>query len=277
MLRTLLLAFDADGLEHAATRVAMEWALQHQALLVGLGIIDESAVNPREAVPLGGGQAKRELDAARLEAAYVNTETVLSELAQRCAAQQVSCKLLEGVGHAAEQIAEFAQRYDLIVAPRWTARAQHAPRLGLASSLWDLLHAPPRPVVAVPEQTPDGSGVLIAYDGSLQAARTLQAWQQSGLLAGSPVHVLAVEENRVVAAKTGELALDYLNHHKVQAKLHVETSGSPGEIIVRVASELDVALVVMGAYGQARIRDLILGSATNTVLTACSRPLFLYH
>lgn len=277
MLRTILLALEADGLDHAATRLAMDWARVHQTLLVGLGIVDELAVNPPEAVPLGAGQAKRELDAARMRSAQKSTEAALSELAVRCTSQQIACKLLEGVGHAAEEISEFAQRYDLIVAPRAMARERQASQQGLTRSLWDLLHAPPRPVVTVPEESPSGVGVLIAYDGSLQAARALQAWQQSGLLATGPVHVLAVEEDRVAAAKTGERAVDFLSHHDVRAQLRVETSGKPGDVIVRVAAELGAGLLVMGAYGQPRFRELILGSATQTVLATCPLPLLLFH
>ena len=34
-----------------------------------------------------------------------------------------------------------------------------------------------RPVVAVPREPPEGESVLVAYDGSLQAARALAAFE----------------------------------------------------------------------------------------------------
>ena len=50
----------------------------------------------------------------------------------------------------------------------------------------------PRPVVAVPDEPEDGEAVVVAYDGSLQAARALYAFEASGLGQGREIHVVSV-------------------------------------------------------------------------------------
>ncbi len=45
----------------------------------------------------------------------------------------------------------------------------------------------------------------------------------------------------------------------------------------RAAGELDASLVVMGAYGQWRLRQLVLGTCTEDALRCLKRPILLMH
>jgi nucleotide-binding universal stress UspA family protein len=48
-------------------------------------------------------------------------------------------------------------------------------------------------------------------------------------------------------------------------------------VILERARQLGARLLVMGVYGQPRLREFFIGSATRTVLRASTVPLFLYH
>ena len=89
MFKSILLVLGEHDPNHAAVNLALRWALEADALLVGLGLIDQTRVHPLEAVPLGAGQSKRELDAARLAEMRRNVEGCLSALAVRCARASV--------------------------------------------------------------------------------------------------------------------------------------------------------------------------------------------
>lgn len=275
MVKSILTVVEGDGLDHPATQLALTLARQNGALLAALGLIDEAAVHPREAVPMGAGQAKQALDAQRLANARREVEQALSQLAVRCAQQQIACKPLEHLGHPAAVIAQEAQRYDLIVMPRGGGVAAHH---GFSSELWQLLHMAPRPVVAVDQQSAMGDSVVIAYDGSLQAARCLQAFVALGLKSDAPWHVVSVAADAIEAARTGQRAMDFLDHHGARAKLHAEAAaGNVGQQLIAAAVRLQAGLVVMGACGQPKLREFFLGSVTKTVLSQCSVPLFLYQ
>jgi nucleotide-binding universal stress UspA family protein len=50
-----------------------------------------------------------------------------------------------------------------------------------------------------------------------------------------------------------------------------------GEILLGVAREHDVDLLVMGAYGRSRMREIVLGGATAHVLEHTDVPVLLCH
>jgi nucleotide-binding universal stress UspA family protein len=48
-------------------------------------------------------------------------------------------------------------------------------------------------------------------------------------------------------------------------------------LILSQAADLDADLIVMGAYGQSRLRELILGGATREMLQTMTVPVFMAH
>jgi nucleotide-binding universal stress UspA family protein len=50
-----------------------------------------------------------------------------------------------------------------------------------------------------------------------------------------------------------------------------------GEALVQKVSDLGAGLLVMGAYGHARLREFILGGATRSVLAKMKCPVLLSH
>ena len=278
MIKTILVVLDGQSPQHASIDLALQWSTEFDALLVGFGVIDEAAVHPPEAVPVGAGLAKAELDAARLHEQQQAIERCLSAVALRCANEHVAFKPLERMGQPAEEIAIEAQRFDLIVMRRFANDESETTQQNLSKPLSTILHATPRPVVAVSKELPQDDAVVVAFDGSLQAARTLQLFAASGLAAKRPIHVVSVDDDHVEAARRGDRALEFLAHHDVHGTLHAKTrTANPSQHIMELASELNAGLLVMGAYGQPRIREFILGSVTRTVLEECSTPIFLYH
>jgi nucleotide-binding universal stress UspA family protein len=78
--------------------------------------------------------------------------------------------------------------------------------------------------------------------------------------------------------RTVELAADYLSSYNYRVHTHFKPSGLPaGEVILAEAKRLHAALIVMGAYGQPSIKEMVFGSVTATVLKDSNLPLFLYH
>jgi nucleotide-binding universal stress UspA family protein len=140
-----------------------------------------------------------------------------------------------------------------------------------------ILRSTPRPVVAVPSEIPDGNAVVVAYDGSLQAARAVYAFVASGIAAKRPVHVISVNDDPVEAARRGNRAIEFLAAHNIRATLCPQSQGSPTDQILKLAREVDAGLIVLGAYGKPRIQDFFVGSVTSAILAKSPLPLFLFH
>lgn len=278
MLKTILAVVDGQNARHASLELAMRWAGEAQGMLVGLGIIDEDIVHPLEPVPLGGGAAKQELDAARLHQLQTAVENCLADLAVQCANRRIAFKPLESQGRPAEQIDVEAQRFDLIVMPRYLHDGSEPVAHGLTKALSTILRATPRPVIAVAERIDQGESVVIAFDGSLQAARTLQAFEATGWARNRAIHVVSVPDGSVEAVQCAQRAVEFLDYHGIRATPHIAKGGSKtAEQIIEHARRLDAGLLVMGAYGQPYVREFFLGSVTKSLLADCSIPLFLYH
>jgi len=52
---------------------------------------------------------------------------------------------------------------------------------------------------------------------------------------------------------------------------------SEGESLLHYMDATDADLLVMGGYGHSRMRELILGGTTRTVLDGLTRPVFFEH
>jgi nucleotide-binding universal stress UspA family protein len=52
---------------------------------------------------------------------------------------------------------------------------------------------------------------------------------------------------------------------------------SASDAILGQAAEMNADLIVMGAYGHARLREIILGGVTRDLLKQSPVPLFLAH
>ena len=71
----------------------------------------------------------------------------------------------------------------------------------------------------------------------------------------------------------------YLARHGVKA-LASHQSGTGVEIgaqILSRAADADADLIVMGAYGHSRLREIVLGGATRSILEAMTVPVLMSH
>ncbi|MCI0461227.1 MAG: universal stress protein [Gemmataceae bacterium] len=277
MLKTILIGLDGSAYSDSAVELGMRWARRFDALLVGLGVIDEPTIRRAEPVPLGAAIFKHLRDEELAARARRRVEQFLERFALRCLEAGVAAKLLEEVGLPHEQILLEAQRYDLILLGQQTYfhfATQESP----CATLQKLLKCSPRPVVTVPGRLSDGRSVVIAYDGSLPAARALQAFEASGLGAEQGVHVVSVDRDRAEASRRAERAAEFLRFHGLTAHVHaLDDSAGVAESILERARALDAGLLVLGAYGQPTLREFFLGSVTRSLVRESTIPLFLYH
>lgn len=121
--------------------------------------------------------------------------------------------------------------------------------------------------------------VVIAWDGGASAARAL-ADSLPVLAQAQAVTVLTISGDKPgVDNDSGLDVLRHLQRHGVAAEaVTVEAGGNPaGEVIDRHVREVDADLLVMGAYGHTRLRDFVLGGATEHLLHAPPTTLWMAH
>jgi nucleotide-binding universal stress UspA family protein len=135
------------------------------------------------------------------------------------------------------------------------------------------------PVLAVRQDDPNfvpERPALVAWNGSVPAANAVHGAMPM-FEAMQPVHVLAIDEDgRELPAS---LVQEYLVEHHVESEVHWRTShgGTVTSAILKFAEEIGPGMIVAGAFGHNRVREMLLGSATRELLEKSSRPLLLSH
>jgi nucleotide-binding universal stress UspA family protein len=133
-------------------------------------------------------------------------------------------------------------------------------------------------VVAVPLNPVVGRDIVIAYDGSLQAARAVQAFQATGLGVGRPVHVVHIGNGSGAGSPHACRSVEFLITHGITASFHnVRAADSVAHELVGACRELRAGLVVTGVYGRSTQCEFFLGSVTRAMLAESQIPLLLYH
>jgi nucleotide-binding universal stress UspA family protein len=140
-----------------------------------------------------------------------------------------------------------------------------------------LLHVG-RPLLLVPEQAPAAIGgtIALAWNGSTESARAV-AGAMPLLHKAAQVHVLTAASTRTEVESADGLAR-YLGWHGVDCTCHpMYPSNQVGSALLAKAKELGADLLVMGGYGRSRLRELVFGGVTRTVLSQYELPLLLAH
>jgi nucleotide-binding universal stress UspA family protein len=276
MLKSLLVGLDDSDYSAAAVDLGIRLAQENDALLAGVAVLCEPLF--RDSTPPEKLSPSYRPTYEKLVAeAHQHCQTLLAKFDQQASAAQVRHATLEDVGLASEQLAIEAQRFDMLVLGQETHFHFEATRKS-CHTIQKLLHNPPRPIIAVPKQPLPGDGILIAYDGSIAASRSLHALVNCGLARGR-VFVLAIDlDNAVVATHVAERAVEYLAYHGVAAEnIPVQSETPASQIILDEALSRGVRMIAMGAYGRAGIAEWLFGSTTRHVLETAPLPLFLYH
>lgn len=137
-----------------------------------------------------------------------------------------------------------------------------------------------RPAVLLPEQAEPKpiDHVAVAWDGSRVAARAL-ADAQPFIARASRVSVLTVMDEKPLSHDSGERLAGLLSARGVEAAaVPLRAGGRPvAAMLQESAMTRGCGLLVMGAFGHSRMRDFILGGATEGILDELSLPVLLAH
>ncbi|HEX7073833.1 MAG TPA: universal stress protein [Hyphomicrobiaceae bacterium] len=177
-------------------------------------------------------------------------------------------------GPEADIAAAVGRLSDLIVIGRPDDPGEIPWRTTLDSILFDT----GRPVLILPRNRPSdiGSRVAVAWNSSAEAAGAVAAAlpffrsaEQVTILSTGPVSRYASAAGLVT----------YLARHDVRAATKTFEPGSTplGNALLEQCRLSQSDLLVMGAYGHSRLREMILGGATREVLAIADLPVLMAH
>jgi len=190
-------------------------------------------------------------------------------------ARGVTASFREEQSNALERLTFHARHSDLIVIGRAKQRQGLAP-----GTLEHLVFNCGRPILVAATAAPRTltDTIMVCWNESSHAARALTVATPILAKAKRAVFVSVAERTDDVTDSVEDLARQFA-WNGVAAEVQVKSANRravPG-VLAAAAEECGADLVVMGAYGRSRARELISGSCTEAVVDRCDRPILLMH
>lgn len=234
---------------------------------------DPEAMVPIVGEGMSGAMVEQMMD-AMAKSADERARRARAGFNAHCAASGLSVAWREVTGREPEEVGIAGRCCDLVVIARPEADGEGTLAATLDAALFDT----GRPVLVAPQPPPPtmGDRIALCWNGSVQAARAVGA-ALPFLRQAEQVTVLTADEadRRVPAA----MLLSYLARHEIRATGDPFRLGSrsAGKGLLEEAMAVEADLIVMGAYGHSRLREMILGGATRDLLAGSSLPVLMAH
>ncbi|SDE63924.1 Nucleotide-binding universal stress protein, UspA family [Paracoccus isoporae] len=175
-------------------------------------------------------------------------------------------------GDLVEAVAERQDDTRVVVIGKRGEAADFA-RGHLGSNMERILRSSRKPVFVASRAFRPVETVLIAWDGSASSRNAVEKITQSALFEGLALHLVSVGEAAARGRDDAQAALS-------RAGLSVQSRTIPGEPETALGELVEAEgfdMVVMGAHGHSRIRNLIVGSTTTATIRACKVPVVLFR
>ena len=273
-LRSILVHVADDSRDRDRTAAACELARRHDADVTGLYVRPYPIVIP--AAPIGGAVPIVEGLSEAYEKASQEGRARFEEGTRRAG---VRAGWRVDDGDAAERIAAHARYADLAIVGQWSPdeTPELQPRdLGALVAL-----SAGRPVLVLPyagEQVLDMRRVLLCWDGSREAVRAAHD-MLTVIPSDARVEIACIDAEDSAGRDPGADIARHLASHGFNVDAHRMSRGdvSVAEALMSASSDLGSDLIVMGAYGQARMWEIAFGGTTRAMLDQCPLPLLLSH
>lgn len=160
----------------------------------------------------------------------------------------------------------------LVVGKRGETAHQASGHLG--ANLERVVREMHRPILIVPKQFTQPHKVMMAFDGSNTARKGVEMLAKSPLFEGTTCHIVIVGAETAENRSQLSWALETLHEAGHTAEGGIR-AGEVEETLRCYKQAHDIDMLVMGAYGHSRIRHLLVGSTTTTMLRKAQLPVLI--
>jgi nucleotide-binding universal stress UspA family protein len=267
-----------DAKRSAPADAAIKLAQEFNAHLSGLSHIDIARLPPYVRAHLGEQVAREQLRRAEEDA--VASGVAFEAIARREGLSSVEVRRLSG--DPVHGLATSARYADLIILGQADADAVDGPEQRDFPD--HAILAAGRPTLMIPYAgnfPTIGEHAVVAWSATRESTRAVTDGLPL-LKRAKRVTVIVGDANPGTGGHGetpgADIAL-YLARHGVKVEVSQErTAGiDVGSLLLSRISDLGADLLVMGAYGHSRLRELVLGGVTRTILKEMTVPVLMSH
>lgn len=201
-------------------------------------------------------------------------DNILNYFHNYCAQKGAPCRAIKNVGTIKSSIIEEAENADLVVMAK-KGDHFHLAESGLVGSVTEVVvRRSGKPVLVTPGSFQSIERIGLAYDGSPSASAALSLALEISQQAGWEMTIIIVAPN---TAKAKELSaqVDILVQKGLACCEVVISENRNALALLKFIGRKSIDLLLMGAFGHNRLRELILGSTTSQLLQESPIPALL--
>lgn len=280
MIKKILIPTDGSANSLAALKYGIYIARKLGASLAGFHVIDVNLMQGPLLTDISGSVGVPDGIFENIEKSLEEkADFILKDFQQHCREAGVKSEIKKITGKISPAIIEEAQSADMILMAR-KGEHFHLKEGGLLGSVAEsVTRNSGKPVLITPENFVEIESMALAYDGSDSASKALKLSLQLSRQNTWPLTVIIItpdstKATALIAQVEDENQKD--THETPIADCEtIILSGRESDEILRFIREGSVELMVMGAYGHNRLRELLLGSTTSQVVRKSSIPVLL--
>jgi len=277
-IKDIMVICDAGEANDYRVETALLLAKIYQAHITGVHLV------PYPVIPVYGGNFPDTIpyiSADQLEQSKNTANRLRDNFKEKATNLGIHCEWKEIDGVDVRYIIDNARYTDVVIVPQGYSRYGEDNTQKIDDYL--SIHLG-RPLIITPDLKKVFTlpkKVIIAWDESHEAARAVHD-ALPFLQYAEQIQIISVATN-TKQEKQYMIFDDDLRKHLSHHGINVEVvsldplSKGTGKTILEGALEFNADLIVMGAYGHTRLKEIVLGGATRYLLKNTTIPLFLSH
>lgn len=281
-MNKILVCTDGSQYSHVACQYAAWLAKMEDASVVALYVTDLRLFEVPAVADLSGslgiqpfeGMIAQLQEVEKVKADFIE-EQALSVFKEQGMGEKAKFK--HETGLLVDVVKDMADSVDLVVLGKRGENANFATE-HLGSMLERVVRAVDKPCFVNNREFSEIKSVAIAYDGSESCEKAIDY-----IVAQTGFHSLSVHVLSCVEGHKEDLASQRLSEVEKRFKAagvegtYQILNGVVETSIADYVRDSSIDLLVLGAYGHSRIRELLIGSTTTELLRSCHIPVFCFR
>jgi nucleotide-binding universal stress UspA family protein len=278
MIQNILIPTDGSDYGKTAIAYGVYFARKLNAQLTGLHVVDIRLIRGPVFTDISGSiglPPYQEFLPAIESGLDAKADAILQDFRGQCEAAGVHPETVKVTGVIDETIIEEGRKCcDWILLAQ---RGEHFHINGgaiLGSTAQSVVRRSGKPVLVTPEHFREIKSMAVAYDGSAPAHKALKLAAELSKQTAWPLSVVMVTADRASEENISKKAEALLSDFKTDSTATI-LKGKEDKALLQFIREGTVELLVMGAYGHNRLRELLVGSTTSSVIRKSTIPVLL--
>lgn len=279
MIGRILVGLDGSKSSKIAGEYGIYLSKNLKKPVIGVHIIDVRLLEGPFLADISGGlgfNTYADLLPRIKEVLEAKAEAILDEFAIHCREKGGDCSIAEAYGIVVNELVNMADPEDLIILGKKGQHAEFMP-LFLGSTTEAVARKSKSPVMITSENFKEIKNILLAFDGREKSVHAAIYTNYLTKQLNTSVKVISVFEDMV---KDSEKKAEFEGRLKNLLEVNfefIDKYGQPEEMIEDYINQNKekIDLVIMGAFGESTVKELILGSTTNYIASKSPIPVLL--